>query len=144
MRVIVTGPREWRGEKCFNALYGVMTGIRDEYNVPDDETITLVEGEARGFDKMARAIALDLGWEIDPHPVLTWYPGDVFNPEAGHQRNQEMVDTGGDIALAGQMGCTKKEHLGQDFHITHGTADCMERLEDAGIPIVKVYDDGEG
>jgi hypothetical protein len=139
MRVIVTGPRTWTGNACYKPLFEVLSNLRDEYGVPVDETITIVEGEAKGFDRMCRTIGEALGYEIDPYPVETWYPGDVYNPEAGHERNQVMVDSGGDVAVAGIMPCVKKGCTVERPHDSHGTADCMERLEDAGIPIVKVY-----
>jgi hypothetical protein len=143
MKVLVTGPRGWTNARCYFSLSRVMCMVREDYGVPAGETITLIEGEARGFDRMARSIAENLGWEIDPHPVEDWYPGGVYNPEAGHTRNQEMVDLEPDIAIAGILPCEKKEHADQPPHNTHGTADCIERIEDAGIPLVEVRPDGE-
>lgn len=142
MRVIVTGPRGWKGNSCFVALHRAMSRFAESHDIPDTEPITLVEGEADGFDKMSRTIAESLGWEVEPYPVETWYPGGSFNPEAGHQRNQLMVDSGGDFALAGILPCEKPEHASQEPHFTHGTADCMDRLDDAGIPVERVYPDG--
>lgn len=135
MRVIVTGPRTWKGAKCYRALRDAMEAIPVDANVPEGEVMTLVEGEAQGFDLMTKAIAIDLGWTVREYPVESWYSGGMFNPEAGHLRNQDMVDSGGDIALAGLMWCIKPEHRNQEQHITHGTADCIGRLYDAGIPI---------
>jgi hypothetical protein len=138
MRVIVTGPRDWKGAYPYRTLRDAMEAIPVDAHVPEGEVMTLVEGEAQGFDTMAKAIAEDLGWVVDPFPVKSWYAGGSFNPEAGHRRNQDMVDSGGDISLAGLMWCIKPEHKNQKEHITHGTADCIGRLEDAGIPIVYV------
>jgi len=143
MKILVTGPRNWKGQACYSALYEVLRNVRADYGVTDSEIIYLIEGEAAGFDTMAKHIAHALGWEVEEFPVSDWYPGGVYNPQAGHTRNQEMVDSEPDIAIAGILPCEKKEHANQPPHKTHGTADCIERIEDAGIPLVEVRPNGE-
>lgn len=135
MRVLVSGPRGWLDwGSLLVALVRVSTGI-------DPREITLIEGEADGFDKLAKNIALWLGWKVEPHAVThdDWYPGGKYDPAAGHKRNQRMVDSGADVAIAGIMPCEKPEHANRELHGTHGTADCIKRVKKANVPIREVY-----
>jgi hypothetical protein len=133
VRILVSGPRGWTDwGSLLVALVRVSTEI-------DPREITLIEGEADGFDKLARNIALWLGWKVEPYAVTPddWYPGGKYDPAAGHKRNQLMVDSGADIAIAGIMMCEKHPKRGP--HVTHGTADCIRRIEKAEIPLREVY-----
>lgn len=138
MRVIVTGPRTWTDK------WAAREALLKAYErLPDiHESITLVEGEAVGFDTIMRDLARQLGWEIDPFPIDTWYPNGIYDYAAGHKRNQRMVDSGAQFAFAGIMSCVKAMCNRPGIHCTHGTADCMARLKKASIEIVEVYPHG--
>ena len=139
MIIVVTGPREWTD---YDTIYSSLA-----QGVPLISETTLVEGEAEGFDKLCRRAALELGMDVKPMPIETWYPGGRFDPLAGHKRNQAMIDwalSTGDtvVGFAGIMPCTKPGCRLNRKHNTHGTADCIKRLVAAKITTRKVYPNG--
>lgn len=73
----------------------------------------LVQGYARGGDKLAREIWKGWGGEVEDHPVSSeeW---DRVGLSAGHKRNEYMVSLGADLCVAlpkgespGTRGCEK-------------------------------------
>lgn len=138
-RIMVTGPRTWKGARYYEALEDKINLVTHYW--ADAYHLVLVEGEAEGFDKMARIIAEAHGWEIDPYPIESWYVDGNYNPEAGHARNQLMVDSGIDLALAGMMLCEKDKCKGKEPHLTHGTQDGLKRLQAAKITTILVNPD---
>lgn len=56
---------------------------------------------------------------------------------AGFLRNQQMVDDGADLCLAFMDACRSVKCAGKPGHGTHGTADCITRAENAGIPVLR-------
>lgn len=133
MRVLVTGPREWREWNTVKRACYEMSAV-----CAGRETVTLIEGEAQGADTMFRIFAERLGWTIEPYRA-DWYPGGTLDLRAGHKRNQKMVDSGADVCLALIMPCQKKTCRKPKPHGTHGTADCIARAERAGIPVRRYY-----
>lgn len=84
----------------------------------------LVHGAASGIDSLVMQMALynpDF-FDHDPFPA-EWKIDGVFQPNAGFERNQAMVDSGVSGALVFAGGS--------------GTADCLRRIKAAGI---KFYD----
>jgi len=81
-------------------------------------THTLIEGEARGADSMARDIALARGWEVIRVPA-DWVK---YGRGAGPIRNQQMLDMGPDQVWAfhDNLACSK------------GTLDMVRRSKRAG------------
>lgn len=126
MRVLITGSRDWDDEdQIAVAIYyqAASKGL-----LPHE--VTVVEGEARGADKLSRKVAEDAGMIVEPHPAR-WAD---FHKAAGPIRNQEMVDAGADVALAFYMAGSK------------GTRDCIERIKAAKIPLTIYpynFDNGE-
>ena len=106
----------------------LVTGGRDNYdwqtidpaicrNVVDGDT--LVHGDAAGVDRMAAQsfrYLKGLTLYIEPHPA-DWKK---YGPAAGGIRNQEMLDSGIDLALFFRGG--------------KGTHDMISRVKKAGIP----------
>jgi hypothetical protein len=137
VRIGVTGPRTWTDRVAIELLFFSLY----EDAIDAGEPVTLIEGEAQGFDLMAKSVAEMLGWTIEPYPVPTWYPDGKFDPSAGHKRNQRMVDTGADYWIAGIMQCKKPEHYNQSAHITHGTQDCIIRVRRKGIELIELETD---
>lgn len=102
--------------------------------------IEVMEGTAPGADEMCGAwaearfdqgvghLSIEADWEgpcaatCRPGHRRTRRDGTEFCPTAGPRRNQVMVDHRPLIALAFQVGESS------------GTADCLRRLKDAGIP----------
>ncbi len=64
--------------------------------------------------------------------------GIEFCPQAGHRRNQQMVDEQPVLFVAGVMRCTAAKCARKAPHNTHGATDCMRRAEAAGIPVLTV------
>lgn len=118
-RILVTGSREWTDayELGMALLYA---GIGTPW-----PKITVVHGAAVGADSMADTLTKWFRGKVEPYPVSPqeWRR---FGKEAGHLRNQKMVDLGADICLAFPTASSR------------GTWDCVRRAEKAGIP-VKIY-----
>lgn len=81
----------------------------------------LVQGFARGGDKLAREIWYGWGGEIEDHPV-TPEQWDEIGLSAGHKRNEYMVSLGADLCVALPKG------------ISPGTRGCAAFADAAGIP----------
>ena len=112
MRVLVCGSRQWTD-------YCVIEG---RLQALPPETV-IIEGEARGADKMARKIAEHLGFEVKPFPA-DWIK---FGLAAGEIRNQQMLDEGKpDLVLAFSMPDSI------------GTKHLIRRAKKAGIPVEEV------
>ena len=111
----------------------LVTGGRDNYDwLTVDKAIwahlkqgdIIVHGAASGIDSIAMQLALynpDF-FDHDPFPA-EWKVGGVFQPNAGFERNQAMLDSGiqGALIFAGGTG----------------TADMTRRIKAAGV---KFYD----
>jgi hypothetical protein len=107
VRVIVCGGRDYQNADAIGkALANAAPGKH-----------TLVHGAAPGADSIAAEIARVRGWEIEAHPADWTTRGRA----AGPLRNQEMIDSGGDLVLAFPGG--------------NGTADCVRRARRAGIRV---------
>lgn len=138
MRILVTGWRKW----------GCLDALRDEESarfraiLPDAEARrlvleglvtssgqvsgrTLIHGDANGLDRLAAAVASELGYVVETHPALWWTDG-RFDRGAGPKRNQRMVDAGADLCLA---------FPGPE---SVGTWDCARRARKAGILVVVI------
>jgi hypothetical protein len=139
VRIGVTGPRDWTDvETVRQAFYDLYEDL-----LRPNERVTLIEGEAQGFDLVCRAVAIELNWVIEPYPK-SWYDANGnFDIAAGHKRNKRMVDSGADYWIAGIMPCTKPEHASRPAHNTHGTDGCIKLVRRAGIPIreLEPYDE---
>ncbi|MGW2384365.1 SLOG family protein [Streptomyces sp. NPDC001658] len=61
--------------------------------------------------------------------------GATFCPQAGHRRNQSMVDEQPVLFVAAPAYCTLPRCRSARPHYSHGTADCIRRAEAAGIPV---------
>lgn len=86
-----------------------------------DETFTLIHGAAAGADKVAAAVAIELGWAIESFKAqwMRW------GTAAGPIRNRAMIDRGKpDLVIAFPGG--------------RGTEDMVTRAERAGIPVRRV------
>ncbi len=86
MRVLVCGDRKWWDGKAI---------LRELRRLPPP--ITVIEGEARGADTLARLVAENQGWPVLRFPAR-W---DVYGKAAGPIRNKQMLDEGKpDLVLA--------------------------------------------
>ena len=110
MRVLVCGDRNWiDAELLFDTLDSL------------ERPLVVVEGGARGADRLARAWAQarDVPWEE--------YPADWSHrgKAAGPIRNQQMLDTGPDVVIA----------FHDDLDGSKGTRDMVSRALKANVAV---------
>lgn len=82
--------------------------------------ITIIHGDARGADRIAKAWAIRMRLPYESCPA-DW---DTHKKAAGPIRNQQMLDTGIDAVVAFPGG--------------NGTADMCSRAEAAGVPVWRI------
>ena len=114
-RVLICGPRKWIRPVAVRKL------VRDliaQYGV---DGFVIVEGEAKGVDRMAREAGEELGVEVERHPA-NW---GRYGAAAGPLRNGEMLDSGIDVVHAIGYG--------------RGTLDCTKQARSRGIPVIWRY-----
>lgn len=124
MRVIVTGSRDHANR---HAVWAALTDVlREAWDTATNDTtgpiLTLVHGSARGADTFAHQ------WAVAHDPVVVpelHIPDWKMGKQAGHWRNQHMVNLGADLLLA----------FFQPGAANAGTADCVARAVEAGIPV---------
>lgn len=114
MRVLVCGSRNW----------AKVAPIRRELQrIKDLECV--IEGEAKGADRLSRWVATDLGVPVERFPA-DWLQ---YGRAAGPIRNRKMLRDGKpDLVLAFH------ENLAE----SKGTKDMVEQAKRAGVP-VKVF-----
>ena len=108
MRVLITGSRHLSDRK---AIVAALEGF-------DDDTV-IVHGGARGADRMANDVAIEMGYSLALYPA-NWAK---YGKRAGPLRNQQMVSAGADLCLAFPMADSI------------GTWDCVRRARAAGIEV---------
>ena len=136
MRILVTGPRQWTDLESLQAGLDQAAGPAWPLYA---EAITLVHGNAGGFDRMAGAEASARGWAVEKHEARWYSSSGRIDLQAGHKRNQHMVSQGPyDACLAGIMPCVKPSCFTPQPHSSHGTMDCVSRVLLAGIPLIPV------
>lgn len=111
MRVLVCGGREYADAHKVRA---VLDGLeaRPSY---------IIEGGARGADRLAKAWAHMTGIRVLTYPAK-W---DVYGRRAGYLRNREMLEHGcPDLVVAFPGG--------------RGTADMVRQARAAGVPVMEV------
>lgn len=113
MRILVCGDRNWTN---YDLIHKVLS------NYPSTDII--VQGGARGADRMASDAALSFGMVVEEYPA-DW---ETYGKKAGPIRNQTMLNTGIDLVLA--------------FHNyilnSRGTKDMVSRAKKANIPYVVI------
>lgn len=110
-RLLVFGDRDWDDYEM------ILEEIRKRN--PD----VVIEGEARGADKMARRAAEEeLGIPFEPYPA-EWH---IYGRSAGPIRNQQMLDEGKPTEAIG---------FHDDLSNSKGTRDMWNRLKEAKIPV---------
>lgn len=108
-RVVVTGGRDFSDALLVERS---LDAILRKHGIA-----ALIEGEARGADRLCAEWAEMRGIAVERYPA-DWQ---CLGRGAGHIRNQRMIDEGRpDVAVAFPGG--------------RGTADMVSRLERAGIP----------
>lgn len=117
MKVLVCGSRDWTNAE---AIYDRLESL-----VPVEpwlEGPTIMHGDARGADKIAADIALDLGLWVEAYPA-DW---ERHGKAAGPIRNLQMLDQQPDLVIAFQRNGSR------------GTQHTIDEARKRGIP-VEVY-----
>ena len=114
MRVLVCGDRNWTDRGVIH---------RQLKKLPADTII--IEGEAEGADLIARSVAEELGFTVEPYPAL-WY---VYGRGAGPVRNKQMLDKGKpDLVLA----------FHDNIEESRGTKDMVMQAAKRGIETIVI------
>jgi len=111
-KILVCGDRNWTDSKTIEKY--LIKAKEKGYD-------TVIEGEARGADSIARDIALKLGMKVRKFPAK-W---EEFGRSAGPIRNQQMLKEGQpDFVLA----------FHEDISKSKGTKNMLEIAKKAGVP----------
>ena len=126
MKILVTGDRNWTDElKIFNTLMEIGFDYPvDGENSSFNHDITLIEGEARGADTLARIAAEKLDWTVIKVPA-EW---NKYGKAAGPIRNQAMLDLDPDLVVA----------FHSDLENSRGTKDMVERAKKKGVKVTHI------
>ena len=110
LKVLICGDREWGNAETIMARMKLL---------PKDSVI--IEGEARGADKIAGECAGTLGLDVRKFPA-DW---DKHGKAAGPIRNRQMLDQQPDLVIAFHENLDKSK----------GTADTVREAKKRGIPV---------
>ena len=128
-RLLVTGSRYWTDS---TKIYDVLVAAVEAAGGPDK--LIVVQGLARGADQIASVVAAELGCQVEGHEA-DW---GGLGKKAGIIRNQRMME---ESWRRGQADGFLLQ-AGVAFHVdlanSKGTLDMVQRLEAAGIPVLKV------
>jgi len=112
-KVLVCGDRNWSDRE---AICACLRTLQDRgYDI-------VIEGEARGADRIARDVAKELGFDILKFPA-DW---SRYGRSAGPIRNRQMLDQRPDLVLA----------FHEDIAHSKGTADTVREAQKRGIEVV--------
>ena len=118
MKVLVCGaaPRRRTGDPGWTNRAAIR---RELIKLPP--LTTIIEGEAEGADLLARDVAEELGFPVEPYPA-EWKR---YGRAAGPIRNRQMLDEGQpDLVLA----------FHANIAASTGTADMLGQAKKRGIP----------
>lgn len=128
--VLVTGPRFPR---IGNVEADRIVRAALDKQLKRDGYVTVLEGGALGIDRFAKMWALDTMLRYHAALVTVRPKYDLYGNGAPFMRNQEMVDRGPNSALVFLQQCILPKCTRAQPHWTHGTGDCLSRIERAGI-----------
>lgn len=120
MRILVCGDRNWSNWHAMGDVF------RLEANLDD----VIIEGEARGADKMARSIAEAAGLEVLRFPA-DW---EKYGRAAGPIRNSQMLSEGKPEAVWA---------FHNDIISSKGTRDMVKKSLKKGLPVRLFTNRGE-
>jgi hypothetical protein len=130
MRVLITGDRFWVNELKIRRM------LRTLQEMYPTERIIIVQGDAPGADRIAKAVATELfgADNVESHPA-DWHK---YKRAAGIIRNRYMLDESARRAqLDGHpIRCAVAFH--SDLSQSRGTKNMVEQLDKAGIPVLKI------
>jgi hypothetical protein len=124
MRLLVCGSRTWTDRA---RLWQVLDRLVTEHS--DGQVVTVIEGDARGADRLAGQLARERGWRLERYPADWTRHGRA----AGFRRNTRMLQQGRpDLVVAFTVG---------PLAASRGTADMVRRARAAGVPVQVITSD---
>jgi hypothetical protein len=118
MRLLVCGSRTWTDRP---RLRQVLDQLVSDHS--DGQVVTVIEGDARGADRLAGQLARARGWRLERYPADWTRQGRA----AGFRRNARMLREGRpDLVVAFTVGPLAE---------SRGTADMVRRAQEAGVPV---------
>lgn len=87
MRILICGGRDFTDKNLF---WKAMDKFSEEFDFDNNQPITIISGEARGADTLAKEYAEECGWDYEGYPA-NWK---LHGKGAGPIRNQQMLDEG--------------------------------------------------
>lgn len=122
MRVLVCGSRTFNDEKKLKE-------VLDELDIT-----TIIEGEAKGADTLARHYAEEHNIDVIPFPVQ-W---DKHGKSAGPIRNRQMLVEGKPelvVAFLGPVAIAEFTSGLSDSKYSRGTKNMIDQATKAGVPV---------
>ncbi len=113
MRVLICGGRDWQSIEPMRAFIALL---------PPGTTI--IEGEARGADSMARELARERKLTVERYPA-DWA---TYGRAAGPIRNKQMLDAEPDLVVAFHPNLSESK----------GTANMVSLARKKGVPVIVV------
>ena len=110
MRVLVCGDRNWTDKSLIHEHLSSITNLE-----------LVIEGAARGADRLAGQVASEMGVPVQEFPA-DW---DTFGKAAGPIRNRKMLDLKPDLVVAFYSDISKSK----------GTKDCIFEANRRGIEV---------
>jgi hypothetical protein len=121
LRLLVCGSRTWTDAALLAEAVDRVVAMHGQ----DRAGVVLIEGDARGADRLAGALAKARGWELEVYPSDWQRHGRA----AGMRRNARMLRQGHPERVIA---------FTDDLAASRGTADMVRRAHGAGIPVLVV------
>jgi hypothetical protein len=121
LRLLVCGSRSWTDDVL---LAHTVEQVVAEHG-RDRGGVVLIEGDARGADRLAGALAKARGWQLEIYPADWQRHGRT----AGMRRNARMLRQGRPERVIA---------FTDDLTGSRGTADMVRRARGAGLPVLVV------
>ena len=118
LRLLVCGARDWTDR----ALLAEVIGQVVTEHAQGRAGVVLIEGAARGVDRLAAALAQARGWQLEEYPADWRREGRA----AGPRRNARMLREGRPERVLA---------FTDDLPASRGTADLVRRARAAGLPV---------
>lgn len=118
MRVLIYGGRDFADDRDGNA-FAFLTDLSLGYDFFGNPFSVIISGTAKGADQFGERWATFWKYPVERYPA-DW---DTHGKASGHIRNQQMLDSGVDLAI--------------QFPGGKGTADMRRRLDKKGVKVIE-------
>jgi len=121
LRLLVCGSRDWTDRDLLGVTVEQVVGEHGQGR----PGVVLIEGDARGADRLAGQLARARGWQLEVYPADWQRQGRA----AGMRRNHRMLRDGRpELVLA----------FTDDLRSSRGTADMVRRARAARLPVLVI------